>query len=82
MELIPLPGLHFPGTYTRPRAEEHRPLAMAYVMPQPQISNTYPAAEAVRKGTLFPELDKPFTGRRPAYDTRDTSGRRGDRYYG
>ena len=80
MELIPLPGLHFPGIYNRPAPEERRALAMAYVMPQTQISNTYPAAEAVRKGTIFPELDKPFTGRRPAYDTGGALGRRGGRY--
>ena len=38
------------------------PLAMAYV-PMQQWKTTYSAAEALRRGTLFPELDLPFEGR-------------------
>ena len=36
-------------------------LAMAYV-PMQCLKNAYCLEEALYKGTLFPELDKPFTG--------------------
>ena len=36
-------------------------LAMAYV-PMQCLKNAYCLEEALRNGTLFPELDKPFTG--------------------
>ena len=40
------------------------PLAMAYV-PWQQLCNVYEDLdEALQNGTLFPELNKPFTGRR------------------
>ncbi len=43
---------------------EHFPLAMAYV-PWQHITKVYENLEqAYRTGTIFPELDKPFTGRR------------------
>ena len=35
-------------------------LAMAYVIMQPQITNVYHPEDALKQGTLFPELDKPF----------------------
>ena len=67
MEFMPMPGIPFPGIYAREMPEERRrPLAMAYITPQMQIDSVYPAGEALRKGTLFPELDKPFTGKRGA----------------
>lgn len=37
------------------------PLAMAYV-PMQQWGETYSADVALTKGTIFPELDLPFTG--------------------
>ena len=43
---------------------EHLPIAMAYV-PWQHLSCIYEnLEEAFQKGTIFPELDKPFTGRR------------------
>jgi len=42
-------------------------LAMAYVPMQPPISKMYSAMDALRIGTLFPELDKPWVGHRGHY---------------
>ncbi len=39
------------------------PLAMAYV-PFQQIEGTYSQDDALKNGTLFPNLDKPFLGRK------------------
>ena len=39
------------------------PLAMAYV-PWQNFGCTYEAMEGLQTGTIFPELDKPFYGRR------------------
>lgn len=39
------------------------PLTMAYV-PFQQIEGTYDQDEALKNGTLFPNLDKPFLGRK------------------
>ena len=39
------------------------PLTMAYV-PFQQIENVYNQEEALKSGTLFPNLDKPFLGRK------------------
>ena len=39
------------------------PLAMAYV-PWQEFGCTYEPAQGIRAGTIFPELDKPFYGRR------------------
>lgn len=39
------------------------PLGMSYV-PWQQFECTYEPAQAFRVGTIFPELDKPFYGRR------------------
>ena len=38
-------------------------LAMAYV-PWQKFEKTYEPQMALKKGTIFPELDKPFWGRR------------------
>ena len=45
----------------RPCAKENLALAMAYV-PMQCLKNAYCLEEALMAGTLFPELDKPFTG--------------------
>ena len=39
------------------------PLAMAYI-PWQTFSDSYEPAKALMVGTIFPELDKPFTGKR------------------
>ena len=39
------------------------PIAMAYV-PWQEFSCTYEPMQALHAGTIFPELDKPFYGRR------------------
>jgi len=58
-------------TYAPAWAEQDRmasaPLAIARVVFQPGIMQVYKADAALRRGTLFPELDKPFTGRRGAF---------------
>ena len=41
-------------------------LAIAYVRWQ-ELSTIYEPEEALNKGTIFPELDKPFYGRRARY---------------
>ncbi len=43
------------------RFPKNTPLAMAYV-PYQQWGQVYDDSEALSKGTLFPELDLPFTG--------------------
>ena len=43
------------------RFPENMPLAMAYV-PYQQWGETYGDDEALGRGTLFPELDLPFSG--------------------
>jgi len=45
----------------RSSAKDNLALAMAY-MPMQCLKNAYCLEEALYKGTLFPELDKPFTG--------------------
>ena len=42
---------------------QDEPLAMAYV-PWQNFGCTYEPAQALQVGTIFPELDKPFYGRR------------------
>lgn len=42
---------------------QNLPLTMAYV-PFQQIEGVYNQDEALKSGTLFPNLDKPFLGRR------------------
>lgn len=41
------------------------PLAMAYV-PWQSFNNTYEPCKALHTGTIFPELCKPFCGKRGA----------------
>lgn len=41
-------------------------LAIAYVRWQ-EMENVYEAEDAYTRGTIFPELDKPFYGRRARY---------------
>jgi hypothetical protein len=64
MDMMPMPGIPFPGMYIRPVQDDRRPLAMVFITPQPQITNVYSAEEGLRAGTLFPELNKPFLGKR------------------
>ena len=42
------------------------PIAMAYV-PWQQFRNLYDLEQALQVGTIFAELDKPFTGRGGMY---------------
>ena len=42
-------------------------LAMAYIVTQPPITQVYHPEDALKQGTLFPELVKPFVGSRGAY---------------
>lgn len=42
---------------------ENPQVAMAYI-PFQQLGSVYTAEQALDAGTLFPELDKPFYGRR------------------
>lgn len=41
----------------------HFPLAMAYV-PWQRFGQTYDLSKALAVGTIFPELNKPFCGKR------------------
>ena len=43
--------------------QHEKPLAMAYVKIQ-QYDTTFPAAKALQMGTIFPDLCKPFCGKR------------------
>ena len=45
----------------RQGTRENLALAMAYV-PMQCLKNAYSLEEALMQGTLFPELNKPFTG--------------------
>lgn len=40
-----------------------RSLAVAYVLNQPHGSETYDVQTALLKGTIYPDLYKPYTGR-------------------
>ena len=44
--------------------EANASLAMVHIVYQPAITRIYNAEDALRQGTLFPELDKPFLGYR------------------
>ena len=46
--------------------DENRTIAMAYV-PWQQFRNLYDLEQALQVGTIFAELDKPFTGRGGMY---------------
>jgi len=51
--------------WEEPDRMQDRPVfAMARVISQPDITQTYDPNTALKQGTLFPELDKPFTGKR------------------
>jgi len=65
MDFMPIPAFPPPGEHMG-QMMPGRPLAMAYVMPQHRITRIYASDEALRMGTLFPELYKPFMGRRIA----------------
>jgi len=41
--------------------------AMAYVPKQPYIGKTYDTMTGLKKGTLFPEMDKPWIGKKGVY---------------
>ena len=49
------------------QAADSFPLAMAYVrwqrLDEHKLAEMYPPELALSRGTLFPELDKPFCGR-------------------
>lgn len=49
-------------------------LAMAFVNVQ-RIGRVYSAEQALRRGTLYPELDKPFCGRSVQEKENDEAGR-------
>ena len=61
-----LDAMMYPDPYAwdKPKPMSDRPLAMAYMMRQLQMTNVFSPEEALRKGTLFPELYKPFIGKR------------------
>ena len=50
----------------RPAFPEEAALAIAYVKWQ-EFGNVYEAEEGFAHGTIFPDLDKPFYGRRARY---------------
>lgn len=58
----------YPGPYAGNMPEQNaghvRPLAMAYVRPQGRICDVFSPGDALMHGTLFPELYKPFIGKR------------------
>ena len=47
-----------------PPFPKNTPLAMAYV-PFQKIEGTYNKEEALKAGTLFSNMDKPYLGKRP-----------------
>lgn len=49
------------------RMQDKPTLAIARVIPQSNITQAYDTGTALKQGTLFPELDKPFMGRRGVY---------------
>lgn len=51
------------GSYS---AFERMPIAMAYV-PWQRFVRTYDLCQALQIGTIFPELNKPFTGKGGRY---------------
>lgn len=56
--------IHCEEDYSRSRDMLYgMPLAMGYV-PWQKFECTYEPAQALKAGTIFPELDKPFYGRR------------------
>ncbi len=55
-------GANSPITYIPPLPRDPQ-VTMAYV-PYQNMNHTYLPEEALDRGTLFPELDKPFLGER------------------
>jgi hypothetical protein len=55
------------GAWESNKHNEDSPLAIARVVFQSQITQVYNSLEALKRGTLFPELDKPWVGKRGAY---------------
>lgn len=51
------------GSYYSMDALGQFPIAMAYV-PWQRFGQTYDPSKALCAGTIFPELDKPFCGKR------------------
>ncbi|MEE0918688.1 MAG: spore coat associated protein CotJA [Lachnospiraceae bacterium] len=51
--------------YIQNKRYEQYPVAMAYVPWQKDSKMYENLGEAFKIGTIFPELNKPFTGRRP-----------------
>lgn len=51
--------------YSASSCMKNKPLAMAYV-PWQYFKDVYEPDRALRCGTIFPELDKPFLGKRGA----------------
>ena len=51
------------GSYYSMAALGQFPIAMAYV-PWQRFGQTYDLSKALCAGTIFPELDKPFCGKR------------------
>lgn len=45
-------------------SEPDMPVAMAYVPWQPAFHHTFPLCKALQSGTIFPDLCKPFCGKR------------------
>lgn len=68
MEMYPNPMMdniyHGPQARKRADAAYGKPLGMAYFIMQPKMTNVYSPEEALRHGTLFPELFMPFSGKR------------------
>ena len=58
---MPVPINNCYGNQSVCDAVDTCPLAMAYV-PMQRWKNTYEPAEGWHRGTIFPELDKPFLG--------------------
>lgn len=52
-----------PPTHSNSCYRDEMALAMAYV-PWQNFKNTYELDKAIAAGTIFPELDKPFLGKR------------------
>ena len=53
----------------RPSFPSKTPLAMAYV-PVQQWNRTYDEEQGFKRGTVFPDLDFPFSAEEDSYDTK------------
>lgn len=56
-----------PWTESNTMRDNHAPLAIARVVLQSQITQVYSPHDGLKRGTIFPELDKPFLGKRGAF---------------